>query len=326
MYKLLSLLLCVALFPFCLVGCGTATVTSEDQTLSIVTTIFPSYDWVREILGEQVNSVELTLLTGNGVDFHSFQPSVEDILAVSSCDLFLYVGGESDDWVEDALAESTNEQQIAINLLSLLGDGAYVEEIIEGMEDEDEEEEEEDEEEIEYDEHVWLSLSNAELFCSVISSALVELDPQHEEDYVANLTSYTASLVALDEEYRTLCESAEQKTLLFADRFPFRYLVEDYGLTYYAAFVGCSAETEASFATIIFLAEKVDELGLETILTIEGSDQKIAQTVLANTQGQNQTILTLNSMQSVTSEDIAQGASYLALCRENLAVLEQTLQ
>lgn len=296
-----------------------STASSEDK-LQIVTTIFPEYDWVKEILGDQNEYAEVTLLLDNGVDLHSYQPTAEDILKVSSCDLFIYVGGESDDWVEDALKESVNPDMKVIDLLDVLGESVKEEEVIEGMEAE-----EEDDEEIEYDEHVWLSLKNAQILCDAIKDALCELDPDHIEMYQKNTDTYNQKLEDLSDQYQNTADEADIKTLLFGDRFPFRYLVDDYDLNYYAAFVGCSAETEASFETIAFLAQKVDELGLSTILTIENSDQKIAETIIENTTTKDQKILALDSMQSTTYEDVTKGVTYLSVMEDNLSVLKEAL-
>ena len=177
----------------------------------------------------------------------------------------------------------------------------------------------------EYDEHVWLSLKNAETLCSAITDALEEIDPANKDAYAANAASYLEKLAALDGEYQTVADNAARKTVLFGDRFPFRYLVDDYGLSYYAAFAGCSAETEASFETISFLAGKVDELGLPCVLTIEGAQHKIAETIVQNTAEKNQSILTLDSMQSTTSTDVANGTTYLSVMESNLDVLKQAL-
>ena len=242
--------------------------------------------------------------------------------------MFIYVGGESDEWVDDALKEATNKDMVVINLLDLLGDKAKEEELIEGMQGEEEEEGEEGEEGEgpEYDEHIWLSLQNAADFCNYISSKLCEIDPNNKDVYKANTDAYVAKLNALDGQYRQAVAAAKTKTLLFGDRFPFRYLTDDYGLNYYAAFVGCSAESEASFETILFLANKVDELGLKAILQIESSDGKIARTIKDTTKTKDQTILTMNSMQSTTSADVKQGASYLLIMEKNLEVLKDALK
>lgn len=306
---------------------STTTLETEEKSLQIVTTIFPEYDWVREILGENPNHAELTMLMNSGSDLHNYQPTAEDILQISSCDLFIYVGGESDQWVQKVLDQSPNSQRQVIDLMDIMGDSLKEEELVEGMEEEQGHEEEEHEhEDGEYDEHVWLSLRNAQRFTTVISEALEQLDPTNAAQYAANTEAYNLKLAALDDQYQELADSATEKTILFGDRFPFRYLVDDYGLTYYAAFSGCSAESEASFDTILFLAQKVDELGLNTVFTLEKSNQKIAKTVIENTKEKNQSISTLNSMQSTTSEDVANGVTYLSIMDENYRTLQTVLK
>lgn len=319
-----------------LTGCGAAAsapVTdsagseSEDGKLSIVTTIFPEYDWVKNVVGEQTDSFDVRMLIGDGVDLHSYQPSVEDIMTISKCDMFVYVGGESNKWVTNALKEAANPDMIVVDLLEVLGDSVREEEIVEGMETEEHEHEHDEsgEEGPEYDEHVWLSLKNAGTCVSAIAESVSRLDPYHEEDYRNNAGSYLEKLEGLDAEYEKMVSAAPVKTVVFGDRFPFRYLVDDYGLDYYAAFAGCSAETEASFETIIFLAEKVDDLGLTSVLTIDNSDRKIAQTIVQNTKNRDQKILTLNSMQAVTKEDIAGGLDYLSIMEANRDALGEAL-
>ena len=294
---------------------------TQEKPLQIVTTIFPEYDWVKNILGDKADNAEVTMLLNNGVDLHSYQPTAKDILKIGSCDLFIYVGGESDEWVEDALLESTNKDMVVINLLEELGDSVKEEEVVEGMQ-----EEEHEEEEVEYDEHVWLSLKNTAVLCDSIADALKKIDPSNADVYQANVDSYKEKLSELDTKYADTVNSAEKKTILFGDRFPFRYLVDDYGLDYYAAFVGCSAETEASFETIVFLAGKVDELGLNTVLTIENSDHRIAEAIIQSGTSKDQQILTLDSLQSVTSNDVANGVSYLSIMEKNLSVLSDALK
>ena len=323
MKKLISVLCVMVLAVSMLTGCGTDA-SKDNGKISIVTTIFPEYDWVREITKGNEN-VEITMLLDKGVDLHSFQPTADDIVKVSSCDMFIYVGGESDEWVEDALKEATNKDMIVINLLDVLGDSVKEEELVEGMEGEEEEEESEEEEGPEYDEHVWLSLKNAEVLCQYISDELCKIDPDNKETYETNVKAYIAQLDTLDKEYEAAISNASVKTVLFGDRFPFRYLVDDYGLDYYAAFVGCSAESEASFETIKFLADKTDELGLNAILQIESADGKIAQTIKDTTKTKSQQILTMDSMQSVTAKDVSAGATYLGIMQENLSVLSQAI-
>ncbi len=525
MKKLISVLLAAVMVAFCFAACGqkktvvpeeTKAVSGETSSessqnnentpkdkIKVVTTIFPEYDWVCQIAGEEASNLDITMLLDNGVDLHSYQPTADDIMKISDCDLFVYVGGESDEWVEDALKEAVNKDMKVINLLDVLGDSVKTEEMVEGMQetehshshekkevsedrtlsdyegewqslypfmdekfknetvsymaeaegfdDEDEawdffykgnetdiryvnikgnsiefvkedgtketgtyeydgfysdcwgetsiryqfkntdtssnapayvqfddhlnysskaehfhlycgddakamldikynwptyypadiqseddmiheflkhyvEDEDEHEHEEEKDEHVWLSLKNAKTLVGALSDALQEIDPENKDVYTANAAAYVGKLSELDKEYQEAVDNASQKTVLFGDRFPFRYLVDDYGLSYYAAFVGCSAETEASFETITFLAQKVDELGLKSVLTIEKSDGKIAKTIIENTKDKNQTVLAMDSMQSTTSEDVKNGTTYLSVMESNLEVLKKALQ
>ena len=504
MKKYISILLAAVMAVGCLAGCGQKNSNeqadnTDDGKLKVVTTIFPEYDWVKEIAGDEISNIDLTMLLDNGVDLHSYQPTSEDILKISDCDLFVYVGGESDSWVDDALKNATNKDMQVINLLDVLKDSIKTEESMPGMQAEEghnhgyahfedsdvqdrtlsdwdgdwqsvypylqdgvldevmekkaesgEKTAEEykeyyengyktdvsqitidaenntmcfvkngvaskatyeykgyqiydyesgsrgvryffeatsgdadapkyvqfsdhgiapgkaehfhiyagndgfdalseemenwptyypadmsgkeiaedmlEHEEKEYDEHVWLSLKNAQTLCKAIAEALETADPEHKDVYAANVDSYLEKLSSLDGQYQDAVANGSQKTLLFGDRFPFRYMVDDYGLKYYAAFAGCSAESEASFETISFLAKKVDELGLKKIMTIENSDQKIAKTIRDNTKDKNQEILSLDSMQSTTSEDVKNGTTYLSVMESNLDVLKKAMQ
>ena len=402
MKKITALLLALLMLVGALAGCEKQNDTNKTDKLSIVTTIFPEYDWVREILGDKADNAEVTMLLDNGVDLHSYQPTADDIVKISNCDLFIYVGGESDGWVDDALKNATNKNMKVINLLDVLGDSVKTEEVVEGMQetehdhdhdhskevstfeddevqdrslsdwagdwqsaypfvldgtlddafaamaekgemtgeeicehmeghdhDEDEDHEHEEgedhEHEEEKDEHVWLSLKNAEVLVNAISKSLQKLDPDNKDTYATNAAAYIEKLSALDGEYQAAVDAATYKTVLFGDRFPFRYLVDDYGLSYYAAFVGCSAETEASFETVSFLAKKVDELKLLCVLTIEGAQHKISETIVRNTAEKNQKVLTMDSMQSTTSKDVANGTTYLSVMEKNLSVLKEAL-
>ena len=299
----------------------------------VVTTIFPLYDWTREILGDAAASWDLTLLLDSGVDLHSYQPTVQDIAKVSTCDLFVCVGGESEGWVKDALKNATRKGQVAMNLLDLLGPAVKEEKRVEGMEEEahdhdhdhEHDEHEHDEHEAELDEHVWLSLRNAEAACRHLAEALAKVDPAHGEAYAANAARYIERLQELDGRYRAAVEGGVRRVILFGDRFPFRYLADDYGLTYYAAFAGCSAETEASFATVTFLAARTEELGLPCVLTLEGSRHRIAETVVANTRTKDQRVLSMDSMQSATLRDAREGATYLSIMEKNLETLKAAL-
>ena len=362
-----------ALFPVC-TGCD----VTDNGKKKIVTTIAPEYDWVMNVLGDKKDNYDVKMLLDSGVDLHSYSPSPADIVAITNADLFIYVGGESDDWVEETLKQSKNENMQVINLLETLGDDVKEEEVKEGMEghdhdhehgddddddhdhegedhdhegedhdhegedhdhegeDHDHEGEDHDHEEghehhhedgeKEYDEHVWLSLKSSQKFVTKISECLSTIDADNAATFKDNAKKYNDSLKELDGKYTSAVNAGTKKTVLFADRFPFRYLVDDYGLDYYAAFVGCSAETEASFETIKFLAEKVDELGLSVILQIESSDGKIANTVKNATTNKNQTILTMDSAQTTTTKQFADGRTYLSIMEGNLDVLKQALK
>ncbi len=545
MKKYILLMITVLMMAFAITACGSADNNGDNvstgEKLSVVTTIFPEYDWVREIVGDTEN-VEITMLLDSGVDLHSFQPTADDIIKIANCDMFIYVGGESDGWVEDALAEAVNKDMKVINLLEVLGDTVKTEELKEGMQesehnhehnhshgkevstfednevqdrelsdwagewqsgyplildgsldkafeikaadsdkmtaeeykeyyttgyktdytdisivgdnitftdkdgnkissdykyvgyyiqdwstgtraamyrfeavdkasgapifiqfndhmiepaesehfhirmsndsfdaipdpenywptfypaeltpeevceelaghgkhsdeddhdheneadhdheneadhDHEEAENDHDHEEAEYDEHVWLSLKNAKVLCVKIAESLAELDGKNADKYKSNADTYVKKLDELDAKYESTVAESSKNTILVGDRFPFRYMVDDYGLDYFAAFVGCSADSEASFETVTFLSGKTDELGLGTVLKIESSDGKIAETIRDNTAEKNQQILTLDSMQSVNSSDVDNGATYISIMEKNLETLKEALK
>jgi len=339
----------------------------EVRKLKVVTTIFPEYDWTREVVGEKMDAVELTLLLNNGVDLHSYSPSVRDIAKISEADIFVYVGGESDGWVGDVLKSAKNRGMKVINLLEVLGDRVKAEEVVEGMEhehdhehgdahhhhdddhdhdahhhehehehgdahhhhDDDHDHEahhHDDEDEDEKDEHVWLSLRCAKLLCGEICAALCEKDSANAAAYRKNLADYSAKLDALDAKYADAVKNARVKTLVFGDRFPFRYLVDDYGLRYFAAFPGCSAESEASFSTILFLSGKVDELGLNAVCQIESGNGKIAKTVISSGKSKKASVVTFDSLQSTTTRQAKKGVTYLNTMEKNLEALREALK
>lgn len=297
---------------------------------SIVCVTFPGYDWVLNILGGNASKFNVSLLQDNGTDLHSYQPSVKDLAKVSNCDMLVYVGGESDEWVEKAVSNARNKSMVVVNMMEVLGDKVKEEEVVEGMQAEDEHDHDHDghdheEEEAEYDEHVWLSLRNAAVITGVLSEKIQALDSANAAVYKSNASAYAKKLSALDEKASKIAASAAKKTVLFGDRYPFRYFTDDYGLEYFAAFVGCSAESEASFETVVFLSKKVDELGLNAVLTIEKSDKKIAKTVVSNTKSKNQKILEMDSLQSITKKEIKAGRNYLSAMEKNIEVLKTVL-
>ena len=303
--------------------------SEETKKLSIVTTIFPAYDWVKQVVGDNKN-VEISFLIDKGVDLHSYQASAADIAKITDSDLFVYVGGESDDWAEDIIKENPNLKYI--NMVDSIGEAALAEELVEGMQDEEEhdneseehanEEGEHEEGEEEIDEHVWLSIKNAETIVSAIEAKLAEIDPDNKAEYEKNANDYLAKLDELDKEYKDTLSSIQNKTIIVGDRFPFRYLVNEYGINYYAAFTGCDAGSEASFETVKFLANKMDELNMSDIFIIDGSKGDLAKTIVENTKDKNAKVLVLDSMQSTKSSD---NASYLDIMKKNLEVLKEVL-
>lgn len=314
-----------------LCGCGAeqqAEQSNENDKIKIVCASFPEYDWTRQIVGEENDHIQLTLIADNGMDIHNYQPSVEDMVEIDDCDLLIYNGGTSEQWIEDAVADNEKKPRM-ISMMELLEEDVVEEEIVDGMEEEEDHDHDEETDhatdDIEYDEHVWLSLKHAQKMVNEIAQAVMEMDTEQSAVYEANKNAYVEKIKGLDASYETVVQEAGTKILLFGDRFPFRYLTEDYGLTYYAAFPGCSAETEASFETIIFLAEKIDEYKLPCILTIDGSDKSIAESIQNNVNGEA-VIKEMNSLQAVSQAQIAEGITYLSVMEENLEVLKEALQ
>ena len=335
--------------------------TPVQKKVSIVATIYPQYDWLKNVLGNRLDAVDLKLLIKNGTDLHSYKPSAQDIAAIASADMVVYVGGESDEWIEKALSATPKAGRVQVNLMEALGDRVKEEEVVEGMQAEEEHHHEhgdpstssgteehhehhdkvgehaeptaaeahnhEHAEEAENDEHIWLSLKNAEILVRALADAIAKVDSTNATEYHMNAALYVAKISALDAQYRAATDSATLKTILFGDRFPFRYLVDDYGIKYFAAFVGCSAESEASFETVAFLAGKMDSLALPAIFTIDGSNGKIARAVLdASKKSKDTPVLSLNSMQSVTDAQMQAGADYLSMMQSNLEVLKKAIK
>lgn len=353
---LLAVLLCISMV---LTGCTSAESIRDNGKPSIVCTAFPQYDWTLQILGDRAEEFNVILLNHQGTDMHSFQPTAENMVNMANCDLFIHIGGFSEGWVPAALESAGNTEAAVLTLLDHVD--AKAEEFTEGMEhnhdhdhdhghgheseaDEHEAEVDMHEEDIhvedphaghdheedshteELDEHLWLSLRCAEDACEAITEAICQLDPAHAADYQTNTDAYSQQLHALDHEYEHAVQEAGTNVLLFADRFPFRYLTDDYGIEYLAAFPGCSAETEASFETILYLSEEMDAHHLTCAIVLEGSKEDFAKTVISNTQADDPKILTLNSMQSVNQHHIDAGVTYLGIMKENLTVLKEALR
>ena len=352
--KLQSLMLCVILAASLFTFTGCQGNVQNNGKINIVCTTYPQYNWIQNIIGEESEEFNLTLLVDGGADLHSYQPSAKDMAKISSADMFVYVGGSSDAWVFDAVRETVNKNMKKVNMMELLGDRAKEEEVVEGMQEErkslghsheksskekqeqTQKESHENSQEIngqkeaadeepEYDEHIWLSIRNAEIMVKNIEKAIEQLDSDNAKVYQNNAENYIKKLDTLDKQYANTIQNAKYKAILFGDRFPFRYMADDYDLKYYAAFAGCSAETMAGFETVTFLAKTADELRLPVILTIENSDGRIAEAVKSNTTKKNQKILAMNSLQSVTKEQIADGITYLQVMQENLSVLSEAL-
>ena len=309
MKKFLPIILSVLLL-LALCACAAPREAADDGKLRVVTTIVPVYDWTKNLLGDNADAISLRLLLDEGVDMHSFQPAVSDLAALRDCELLIYVGGESDEWIDEALEAQGTDAPRALKLIDALGERALTEELVEGMQGEAEDAP---------DEHIWLSLKNAQILCSAIRDALIEMDGAHARGYEAACAVYEAKLQTLDAAYQAALDAAGQNTLLIADRFPFRYLTEDYGLNYYAAFSGCSADTEASFNTVVFLADKLNELALGSVCVIENSDEKLARTVI-DSSGREARILVLDSMQGAGEGD------YLTRMTRNLETLKEALR
>ncbi|MBQ9370130.1 MAG: zinc ABC transporter substrate-binding protein [Clostridia bacterium] len=325
MKKFIVLLVIIAMLaaPVCaFAGCD----ASDDGKLSVVVTVFSEYDWVMNVLGERANDVNVTMLLDSNIDLHSYNMTTEDKVRILESDVFIYVGGESDErWVPGVLKDVRNDSFKSLCLLDILGDAAKEEEIVDGMQVEEEEEEEE-EGEPEYDEHVWLSLRNAELFVRKIADTLAEVDPDHKDTYDANATAYIASLQALDGRYLAMRSASARDFILVADRFPFRYLAEDYEIGYAAAFLGCAADSEVTPETRKNLIDIANDRDIRVLLILESSNGNDARAIKDGTNRKDQEILVLDSLQSANAKEYKEGRTYLAVMEENLEVLRKALE
>ena len=325
MKKIFNLFLAGIIFLGFFSGCAKKTL--DNGKINVVATIFPVYDWAKNVVSDSLG-VNLELLVKNGVDLHSFQPSAADIIKISTADVLIFVGGESDSWVKDVLKNPANKNISVINLMDLLENSVKQEEFVEGMTAEKAENSLEEkinshnQEEVEYDEHVWLSVENAKIATEKIAEILCEKDSENAELYTKNKNSYVRQLSQLKNFFNP--QDEKNKTIIVCDRFPFRYMTDELGIKYFAAFVGCSAETEASFETIAFLSKKIQELGVQKVYVSESSDKKIAETVIRNAgQTGKCKIEVLDSMQSVTFEQSKNGKNYIDVMKENYKKLSE---
>ena len=326
--KLFSAFIPASVLLLLLSGCASpGTAGSEDSgKIRAVATIFPQYDFLRQIGGDHL---ELTMLLKPGAESHSFEPTPADMITVSQSDLFVYVGGDSDAWVETILESVDVSEKEIVTLMDCVE--TVAEEDVEGMEthghahdheDEDPTAADGDHEEAEQDEHVWTSPRNAVRIVEKLRDALIAVDPDNAGDYTQNAADYIDRLNRLDQEFQETVDTAKRHTILLGDRFPFRYLADAYGLDYYAAFPGCSSESEASAKTIAFLIDKVKEEKIPVVFSIELSNEKMTDSICEATGA---TKLQLHSCHNVTRDDFEQGITYLDLMERNVQALKEAL-
>lgn len=336
-HKGMTLLTTLLLFTMALCGCNQSKSTENTKVqnaettgnvddagkINVVATIFPEYDFLRQIGGNYLN---LTMLLTPGAESHSFEPTPQDIKEVGNADMFVYVGGDSDEWV-DSILDSVNKDKMKIVTLMDCVE-LKEEETVEGMtpeaEEEGGEEEEEggEEEEVEYDEHVWTSPKNTMLIVQKLCDTLCEIDPNHADEYKENTKNYIAKLEKLDTEFQNVVDSGKRKEIIVGDRFPFRYFVDAYGLTYYAAFPGCSTDTEADASTIAFLIDKVKKDQIPVVFHIEMSNEKTCDAICEATGAKSEL---LSAVHNISKDDFEAGVTYLDLMEQNVSVLKEAL-
>jgi len=308
----------ILILTFILFGVGGCKQNKEIVThgangkLNVTTTNFPPFDFVRNIAKDKVN---LFMLLPPGAESHSFEPSPKDIIKIQNSGIFIYTGGESDAWV-DRILESLNTSKMKI-IRMMDAVTAVEEETVEGMEEED------GEEETAYDEHVWTSPRNAILIVGAITDALCEVDSANADFYRQNAADYIKKLAQLDSAFNNVSAGAKRRTIVFADRFPFRYFTDAYGLKYYAAFPGCSTETEPSAATVKFLIDKIKAEKIPVVFHIELSNEKMADTISGETGAKK---LLLHACHNISKKDFDAGLGYLDFMRGNVENLREALR
>lgn len=310
MKKILTVLFIT--FLIILTGCG----KKESNTkYNIISTTFPGYDFARAVVKDS-EDISVKMLLSPGGEIHDYDPTPQDIIDIKNCDLFIYVGGESDAWIEDILSDIDLNKTKVIKLMDLVN--LYEEEIIEGMEEESHHEEEE----VEYDEHIWTSPKNAIKIVEKLKEEIINIDNENSDIYRNNATNYINDLTTIDEGIREIVNNAKRRELVFGDRFPLRYFTEEYGLDYKAAFPGCSHETEASAKTLSYLIEYVKNNNIPVIFKIELSNGKIADTIAKET---NAKVLEFHSAHNITKKDFDNGLTYIDFMKKNIDALSQAL-
>ncbi|MBQ8345210.1 MAG: zinc ABC transporter substrate-binding protein [Clostridia bacterium] len=325
--RLLALVLCLCFLPTLWTGCSDRANPSDssEDGIQILCTTFPHYDWMRQIIGE-TEGVTLSLLISNGTDPHSYEPTVADLAALAHTDAVILVGGESDTWIREAIAVSENHR--LRTLLLSEAEGVVLREVTaeSGHEHGERKHDHHDGHDHEgFDEHLWLSLSNAMACVRAMTRLLTELDPVHASAYETNAEAYRKELSALDEAYAQAVAASPRRELLFTDRFPFVYLTEDYGLHVHAAFSGCTTDVDADFETVVRLAESVKEMQVSRLMVTDGSDRKLAEAVIRACEQEELSILELDSLQTITGQRIRSGETYLSVMTKNLSVLKAAL-
>ncbi|MBO5883713.1 MAG: zinc ABC transporter substrate-binding protein [Clostridia bacterium] len=321
--KIISVFIALALILSCLfllLSCGNEN-GKDNGKINIVCSIFPLYDWVSNIVGES-NNVDVSLLVSGGGDLHSYDPTAADIIKLIDCDIVVYVGGESDAWLTEALSKNPSDKRQEISLIDYdsITKMAVSDEYILGN---DLEHDHDHDHEKQIDEHIWLSLKNAETTAGIICDAVSDLDKENADIYESNLERYTSELSKL---HKSITVPKDISPLIFADRFPFVYLFGDYNIPYYAAFSGCTTDVDASPETRVRLASLADELSAEYIFVTESPSSPLAETVIETTKNKNAKILVLDSMQSVTRKDIENGVSYISVMKDNLKILASAIE
>ena len=316
--RLMAVILAAGIAAAAVTGCGVKQEEPDDGKLKIVTTIFPQYDFVRAIAGG-TGAVNVRMLLSPGEEVHSYEPTPLDIKEIQNCDLFIYVGAENDVWVDRILENMGDKRPETLRLVDLTE--TVAEESVEGMMEEKGHDHEESREE-EADEHVWTSPVKAAEITEAIAQKMAELDPANADDYLANAQDYEAKILDLDAQFRQIAENAERKVLVFGDRFPIRYFAEEYGLDYFAAFPGCSSESEPSASTLAFLIDKVREEQIPVVFSIEFSNGNIARAICESTGAVRRTF---HSCHNVTKDEMESGATYVSLMAGNLEPVREAL-